>query len=220
MAITTRIRLQDVIMDAVVDENPTMPAEVTNKPVEIGEDISDHMKQQPFTLQLSGFMVDDAAGKLETLRSYQRESTLLTYTGRNIFTNMVLTNLDTRHSVTNAKGFDYTITLQHVKIAKPETFELNVKNPDKGTKDGKTATKVKAKSNAGRQQIKTTARNQVKNFADHMQDKKLPAISPNLESRSLSETLRSGLGENFGRRTNRSKHKQSVSINGVRYEVF
>ena len=152
---TTRIKLQDITMDAVVDENPSNTAEVTNKPVEKGEDISEHMKVKPYTVRLQGSIVNDAPAKLELLRSYQKEATLLTYVGRNIFKDLVLTNLDTNHSVTNAKGFDYSITLQHVKIAKPETFEVNVKNPDTKKQDAKTATKVKAKTNAGRKQVQT-----------------------------------------------------------------
>lgn len=150
---TTRIKLEDIVMDAVVDESPSNTADVTNKPVEKGENISDHMQTKPFTVKLSGSIVNDAPAKLELLRSYQKESKLLTYVGRNIFKDLVLTNLDTSHSVTNAKGFDYSITLQHVKIAKPETFEVNVKDPESKKQDAKTATKVKEKTNAGRKQV-------------------------------------------------------------------
>lgn len=150
---TTRIKLEDIVMDAVVDESPSNTADVTNKPVEKGEDISDHMKIKPYTVRLKGSIVNDAPAKLELLRTYQREAKLLTYVGRNIFKDVVLTNLETDHSVENAKGFDYSITLQHVKIAKPETFEVNVKNPESKKQDAKTATKVKEKTNAGRKQV-------------------------------------------------------------------
>lgn len=223
---TTRIRLQDILMDAVVEENPTMPADVTKKPVEKGEDIADHMKAQPFTLKLSGSMVDDAASKIETLRGYQKNAELLTYTGRNVFNNMVITNLDTEHSVANAKGFDYSITLQHVRIAKPETFEVNVKNPKDGAKDGKTATKVKAKTNSGRKQIKTTAKDQVKKVADKMQSK-APLSNDfkvkEIMNQSLSDTLRAGMGlgplENT-RTKAKAPSRQKVTIRGKEYEVY
>lgn len=151
---TTRIRLEDIVMDAVVKENPTNTADVTSKPVEKGEDMSDHMKAKPYTLKLSGSIVNDAPAKLQLLRSYQKEAKLLKYTGRNIFTDLVLTSLDTNHSVENKEGFDYSITLTHVRIAKPETFEVNVKNPKTNKQDAKTATKVKEKTNAGRKQVK------------------------------------------------------------------
>lgn len=153
MAKKTRIKLGDIIMDAVIKENPTKTADVTSKPVEKGEDIADHMQTKPFTVKLSGSMVDDAPSKIALLRSYMEEATLLKYTGRNIFSDVVITNLDTNHDSKNAKGFDYSITLQHVKIAKPETFEVNVKDPVSKKQDAKTATKVKEKTNAGRKQV-------------------------------------------------------------------
>lgn len=151
---TTRIKLEDVIMDAVVKESPSFDAEVTQKPVEKGEDISDHMQTKPYTIQLSGSMVNDAPAKIQTLLSYQKEAKLLKYVGRGIYTDMVITKLETDHSTKNAKGFDYNMTISHVKIAKPETFEVNVKNPKTKKQDAKTATKVKKKTNAGRKQVK------------------------------------------------------------------
>lgn len=70
---TTRIKLQDIIMDAVVDESPSNTAEVTDKPVEKGEDISDHMKIKPYIVRLQGSIVNDAPSKLELLRTYQKK---------------------------------------------------------------------------------------------------------------------------------------------------
>lgn len=154
MANKTKIKLEDIVMDAVVDESPSMTAEITEKPVEKGEDIADHMKQKPYTIRLSGSIVDDAPAKLELLRNYQKEAKLLKYTGRNVFADVVLTSLSTKHSVENSKGFDYDITLQHVRIAKPETFEVKVENPETKKQDAKTASKVKKKSNSGRKQVK------------------------------------------------------------------
>lgn len=150
----TRIKLGDVIMDAVVEESPSFPAEVTNKAIEKGEDISDHMKTKPFTVKLSGSMVDDAPAKLKQIRDYQKNSTLLTYVGRGIYSNVVITGLDTKHSIKNAKGFDYDITLQHVKVVAPQTFKVSVKNPKTKKQDKKTASKVKMKTNEGRKQVK------------------------------------------------------------------
>lgn len=150
----TRIKLGDVIMDAVVEESPSFPAEVTNKAIEKGEDISEHMKTKPYTVKLSGSMVDDAPAKLKQIRDYQKNATLLTYIGRGIYGNVVITSFDTKHGVKNAKGFDYDITLQHVKVAVPKTFKVSVKNPKSKKQDKKTASKVKRKTNEGRKQVK------------------------------------------------------------------
>lgn len=141
-------------MDAVVDENPTMSADVTDHPVEKGQDISDHMQEKPATMKVSGSIVNESPEKLEMLRNYMRDATLLKYVGRNIFADVVLINLNTKHNANNAMGFDYDITLKRVRIAKPETFEVNVKDPVSNKQDAKTATKVKEKTNAGRKQVK------------------------------------------------------------------
>lgn len=151
----TKIKLGGVIMDAVVSESVDFPADVTNKPVEKGEDIADHMKAKPFVAKLSGSMVDDAAGKLEILKQYQKDAVLLTYVGRTALSDVVITSLNTKHPVENAEGFDYDITLTHVKIAKPETFKVTVKNPETNKQDKKTASKVKDKTNEGRKQVKS-----------------------------------------------------------------
>lgn len=152
----TRIKLQDVIMDAVVKETPNYKADVTSKPVEQGQDISDHVKFNGASVSLSGSMVNDAANKLEILRGYQREGKLLKYIGRNAFENMVITSINTNHSKENSLGFDYDIDLEQVRIAKPKTFEINVANPETKEQDQKTGTRVKEVSNAGRQQLQST----------------------------------------------------------------
>lgn len=141
-------------MDALINENPTSTADVTDKPVEKGQDISDHMKLKPVTIALSGFMVKDAASKLETLKRYQKDAELLRFIGRNAYDNMVLTSLSTRHPVDNAEGFDYDITIQNVRLTKPETFEVDVKSPDPEQSPKKMETKVRAKQNKGRVQTK------------------------------------------------------------------
>ena len=151
----TRIKLGDVIMDAVISESVEITADVTNKPVEKGEDIADHMKTKPFITKLSGSMVEDAAAKLKLLKQYQKNAELLTYVGRNALKDVVITSLNTKHPVENAEGFDYDITLTHVKIAKPETFKVTVKNPETNKQDKKTASKVKGKTNEGRKQVKS-----------------------------------------------------------------
>lgn len=149
----TKIKLGAVIMDALIDEDINRTADITDKPVEKGQDIADHMKPKGHVLRLSGSMVDDAPKKLNLLKNYQKKAELLKFQGRNIYENVVITSLDTRHTVANSKGFDYSITLEQVRIAKPETFVVNVKNPDTGKQDPKTATKVKEKTNAGRKQL-------------------------------------------------------------------
>lgn len=150
----SKVKLEDVILDAVVDENPEFKAEVTQKPVETGQDISDYMKQQPLKIRLSGHCVKDAASKHEKLRAYQKEKKLIKYNGRGIYSNAVITELNTKHNTNNAFGFDFDITLTCVRIAKPEEFQVQTRDPE-GKNNAKSATKTRPKTKTGRQQLKT-----------------------------------------------------------------
>lgn len=149
----SKVRLGGVILDAHMEENVDYTAEVTSKPVEKGEDISDHMKPKPFSAKLSGSMIKDAEAKFEALKQYQKEAQLISFVGKSSLENVVITSLSRSESVENYEGYDYDITIEEVRIASPETFKVSVKNPKSGKQDKKTATKVKASTDEGRKQV-------------------------------------------------------------------
>ena len=125
---TTRIKLGDVYMDAVVKEDVDNSAETTDKPVEKGQDISDHYKVKPVRIDLSGMIVNDSEEKYETLKGYMKEAKLLTYIGEVIHKNVVIIALTRKNSSEVKDGFYYEVALKEVRIAVPETFEIKVKN--------------------------------------------------------------------------------------------
>lgn len=143
------ILLGDVDLMAVVNEEPDFSGTTTDKPVENGSDISDHFQSNPTTISLSGSVVGkDAPRKLATLRRYHREAELLTYSGRNIFDNMQILSIPTRHNAINREGFDFDITLKQIRISRPETFEVDVAS-------SQTAAMVKPITNKGKQQAES-----------------------------------------------------------------
>ncbi len=150
---TTRIKLENIFMDAVIKEDTEIRANVTDKPVEKGQDISDHYKKMGARIDLSGCIVNDSEEKYEELKGFMKEAKLLTYIGNVSFKNVVITTLVRKDSSSVKDGYDYDITLQEVRIAIPETFEVKVKNPVTGSQDKKTATKVKKFGNKGRKQL-------------------------------------------------------------------
>jgi len=147
-----RVRLGDVEFDVVEDENPKDSATVTDKPVESGQDVSDHAKLNPSIINIRGQMTEDAAEKLQVLKKYLRERTLLKYVGRNAYDNVVIEDLDRVHGVKNRQGFQFNIKLKQVRIATAKEVEIKVANPNTGKQDKKTSTKVKATTNKGKQQ--------------------------------------------------------------------
>ena len=142
-----RVKLGDVEFDVIESENPKDSVTVTDKPVESGQDVSDHVKQNSSIINIRGQMTEDAADKLQILKRYQKDGELLKYVGRNIYSNMVIEELDREHGVTNRNGFQFSIKLKQVRIATAKEIEIKMANP-------KAATKVKPVTNKGKQQPK------------------------------------------------------------------
>ena len=149
------IILGGIELDALITENVDYDAELTTKAIEEGADISDHMKAKPFTASLSGTIVEDADAKLEALKKYQKEGRIINYIGKSILVSVVITSIQVKHTVQNFYGFDYSLRIQEVKLASPETFNITVKNPRNGKQDSKTASRVKKPSNEGRKQVRS-----------------------------------------------------------------
>lgn len=142
-----RVKLGDIEFDVIESENPKDSVTVTDKSVESGQDVSDHVKQNPSIINLRGQMTEDAVDKLQVLKKYQKEGTLLKYVGRNVYPNMVIEEIDREHGTRNRLGFQFNIKLKQVRIATAKEVEINMASP-------KDATKVKPVTNKGKQQPK------------------------------------------------------------------
>ena len=142
-----RVKLGDIEFDVIESENPKDSVIVTDKPVESGQDVSDHIKQNPSIINIRGQMTEDAVDKLQVLKKYQKEGTLLKYVGRNVYSNMVIEEIDREHGTRNRLGFQFNIKLKQVRIATAKEVEINMASP-------KDATKVKPVTNKGKQQPK------------------------------------------------------------------
>lgn len=151
-----RAKLGDIEFSVVEDEKPRDLVTITDNSVENGQDVSDHVKQESSIIDLKGQMIgDDASKKLQQLKKYQREGKLLNYIGRNIYNNMGILTIDRDHGKQISNGFEFNITLKQVRIATAKTVEIKVVNPVTKVASPKVNTKVKRKTNNGKQQSKT-----------------------------------------------------------------
>lgn len=155
-----RAKLGDIEFTVIEDENPTDSVEITDNSVEDGQNVSDHVKQQASVISLQGYMTgDDASDKLRKLKTYMNKGEILTYVGRNLYSNMLIENIDRNHGVQIKNGFAFNITLKQIRISNAKEVEISFG----GSK--KTATKVKTQTNNGKQQAKnktTTSTQKVK----------------------------------------------------------
>lgn len=156
--------LGDVLLDTVEADNPSHNYEVTEKAVEEGENVSDHMKAQPATLSITGIVVgDDASTRLERIKKYQADRELVTYTNRVIYSNMAVENIGTSHSRDIANGFSFDIQLKQVRIAASKEIQITNVPPAVATKASKT-------KNAGSKQTKKTGKELSQEIRDFSAD--------------------------------------------------
>lgn len=125
-----RSMLGEVVLDVVDSESPTHSSQTTDKPVERGQDITDHVIIQPIKLTISGVVVgEEAPKKLEQLRDYRDNAELLTYVGRNLIHGVVIENLQTSHTAKVGDGFTFNITLKQIRISESQMVQVTIPPP-------------------------------------------------------------------------------------------
>lgn len=128
-----RARLGDVEFSVVDDESPEYGAEISERSVERGADVTDHIRPRPITLALSGIVVgEDAAQKLQQLREYARTGAVLRYIGRNIFANMAIQSFPTSHTYQIRNGFSFRLELKEIRVAHSEMVAYVASDPATG----------------------------------------------------------------------------------------
>ena len=102
----------------VLTEKVSRSTESTSHPVEQGIDITDHTKRSPVTVSLTGEIVgENAPAVLKNLTELARKGNLITYIGRNIFSNMQIQSFNTDHPYTIAGGCSFDMTLKEIRTA-------------------------------------------------------------------------------------------------------
>ncbi|WP_425447729.1 phage baseplate protein [Dethiothermospora halolimnae] len=117
--------LGDIEFSVVSKENKNLKVNATEKPVEKGQDISDHVKKKPTILTLDGIIVgENAQINMEQLEKYQQEGEVLTYVGRNILDNVVIESFTEITDSSIANGFKFNMTIKQIRIAESQTVEI------------------------------------------------------------------------------------------------
>jgi hypothetical protein len=139
----------------VSEERSDYVADITEYPIEGGNQISDHATLRPVTLAIDGVVAGpSAAGVLATVRSWQENRLLVSYSGRGTYRDFVIKEFRPTEDVEVGDGFRFAMTLQEVRIVSPATI-LRVKRdpalPEIVT-DQQTAAQVQPVAAKGREQ--------------------------------------------------------------------
>lgn len=121
-------RLGDLEFDVAEVEQPTMTNMVTDRPVENEADISDHIKSEPITFQITAiFSGREALGKYGQLTIMRNAEEVYTYSGAfGNFTNMSIEEITALKDANFGDGYECTISLKQVKIATLEETEVEL----------------------------------------------------------------------------------------------
>lgn len=129
----------------VETENIKYSIESTDHPTETGLPLTSSIQKQPITLSISGKIVDNGKYKASEIKSnitkLQNNGSLITYIGRNTLKNLQIQSFDCDNNKDNWGGYDYSMELKEVRIAKSSY------NPSKQTTANKQAAQKKSAPN-------------------------------------------------------------------------
>ena len=139
----------------VSEERSDYVADITEYPIEGGNQISDHAALRPVTLAIDGVVAGpSAAGVLATVRSWRENRLLVTYSGRGTYRDFVIKEFRPTEDVEVGDGFRFAMTLQEVRIASPATIPPVKRDPalPEIVTDQQTAAQVQSVAAKGREQ--------------------------------------------------------------------
>lgn len=119
-------KLGGMSFSVVTEETFNFRNTVTSNPVENGENITDHVENQPLKIAITGLIVGEyAAQQYELLVQWWREGKPLLYIGRGVAENVVIETFPKTTNKSVSNGFTFTMTLTQIKVATKQTIQIN-----------------------------------------------------------------------------------------------
>lgn len=124
-------KLGGVILNVVKAEDRSKNVTATDRPIENGLNITDHVKKEPIRLKLSGVCSGkDASKRLIKLEQYADKGTQLTYAGRYYMKNCIIENIDTsKDSGTGGTSYNFDISLKQMMIVTTKVYKQKKAKP-------------------------------------------------------------------------------------------
>jgi len=129
-----------VFLDATLTEDHQYNARATSYPVEDFRNITDHIINEPETLQLTGIVSDtplsllssfnrsvDAFNRLVNI--YTNKQIVTVVTGIKVYTNMCITSLQVPRNVQTGQSLTFSIEMQKIFLDNSVRLTLNENNP-------------------------------------------------------------------------------------------
>ena len=168
-------QLGKVFLNTVYADSPSRSVNITSRSVESGEPVSDHVKREQSSFNISGIIVGkDSAARMKKLEKYMYDGQVLKYVNRITATGVLIQGFNSNHGAEIKGGYAFDITLQEIKIVKsatikgmnlPKSVRVKVKETTKKgtqqkqkTKQIKKTTKKTTKAKKTSKAVKTTTK--------------------------------------------------------------
>lgn len=170
--------LGDVWIDIVSSENLTESTDTTDHALEDREQVTDHGRNKPIVLNISGFMNDPNDEKLLKLRKYRQERELLSYNYRSRLENVLITSFNPKKDEKTEDGYTFTLSLKQIRLAKSPNI-VRVSMP--------VNKQLKAVESVGKKKVKKTSSKTTKKKTTTKKKPKVPAENPQTWAKFKSE---------------------------------
>lgn len=135
-----RTDIAGVLLDAVLSEDHLYNSRVTNFPVEDGRIISDHIINEPETVQITGVVSDTPISFFAPFNAsinafqrlveiHDRRELITIVTGIKVYTNMAITSLQVPRNALSGQSLTFTMNFQKVNFDTSIRFIENPNNP-------------------------------------------------------------------------------------------
>jgi hypothetical protein len=129
-----------IFLDATLTEDHQYNSRVTNYPVEDGRIISDHIINDPETVQITGIVTDTPLAILSSfnrsiaafnrlIEIHRNRERITVVTGIKVYTDMVMTGLQVPRNVATGQSLTFVIDLQKIYLDSSVRFTENPNDP-------------------------------------------------------------------------------------------
>ncbi|KEI18248.1 phage baseplate protein [Clostridium haemolyticum] len=121
-------KLGDIYFNLVEEEQVNFENEVTDKPVEDGSTITDHIQNKPIILNIKGAIFHRKVlpdWHINELRKIWKDKQVVTYIGMEHWGNVVVTSFRNTYTNTLRNGIEFEMTLQQIQVTKKSYVNIN-----------------------------------------------------------------------------------------------
>lgn len=143
------VKLGSVYIDMVETESVNYSSSATDNALEDNSAISDHVTNNPTTLSISGFILDEDNTKIKQLNKYRTDATIFDWANVEVLRGVVIEDISPEYTAEIKGGYRYSMSLKQVKTVKRST---------KAVTTGQVARMTKNKQSLGLHVPKDTAK--------------------------------------------------------------